>query len=51
MKLHRLITTGVLMLSLAAGSALAQTEKAKKQTEVRKVPRPRSRSSTRPSRS
>ena len=37
MKLHRLITTGVLMLSLAAGSALAQTEKAKKQAEVRKV--------------
>ena len=39
MKVHRLITAGVLMmLSLAAGKApSAQTEKAKKQAEVRKV--------------
>lgn len=37
MKLHHLLTTGVLMLSLAAGSALAQDDKAKKQAEVRKV--------------
>jgi lipid-binding SYLF domain-containing protein len=37
MRIHRLLTTGVLMLSLAAGTALAQTEKAKKQAEVRKV--------------
>jgi lipid-binding SYLF domain-containing protein len=37
MKFHHLFTTGVLMLSLAAGSALAQDEKAKKQAEIRKV--------------
>ena len=37
MKLHRLIATGMLMLSLAAGSAFAQSDKAKKQAEVRKV--------------
>ena len=37
MKLHRLLTTAAVMLSLAAGTALAQTEKAKKQAEVRKV--------------
>ena len=37
MDLHRLLTTGVLTLALAAGSAIAQTEKAKKQAEVKKV--------------
>jgi lipid-binding SYLF domain-containing protein len=37
MKLHHLLTTAVLSLSLAAGSALAQTEKAKKQAEIKKV--------------
>ncbi len=37
MKLHHLLTTAVLSLSLAAGSALAQDEKAKKQAEIRKV--------------
>ena len=37
MKLLHLLTTGVLMLTLAAGNALAQSEKAKKQAEVRKV--------------
>jgi len=37
MKLHRLLTAAAVMLSLAAGTALAQTEKAKKQAEVRKV--------------
>ena len=37
MKLHHLLTTAVLSLSLATGSALAQTEKAKKQAEVRKA--------------
>jgi len=37
MKLHLLLTTAVLSLSLAAGSALAQDEKAKKQAEIRKV--------------
>lgn len=37
MKLHHLLTTGVLMLSLAAGNALAQSDKAKKQAEIRKV--------------
>ncbi|MGH8681004.1 MAG: YSC84-related protein [Burkholderiales bacterium] len=37
MKLHHVLTTGVLMLSLAAGNALAQSDKAKKQAEVRKV--------------
>jgi len=36
MKLQRFIT-GLLVLSLAAGSALAQTDKAKKQAEVRKA--------------
>ena len=35
MKLHHMIT-GLLALSLAAGSALAATDKAKKQAEVRK---------------
>ena len=37
MKVLHLLTTGVLMFSLAAGNALAQAEKVKKQTEVRKV--------------
>jgi lipid-binding SYLF domain-containing protein len=37
MKVLHLFTTGVLMLALAAGNAFAQTEKVKKQTEVRKV--------------
>lgn len=37
MKALRLLTTGVLMLLLAAGTAFAQTEKAKKQAEIRKV--------------
>jgi lipid-binding SYLF domain-containing protein len=37
MKLHHLLTIGVATLSLAAGSALAQDEKAKKQAEIRKV--------------
>jgi len=37
MNLHRLLTTGVLTLSLAAGAAFAQSEKAKKQAEVRKA--------------
>jgi lipid-binding SYLF domain-containing protein len=37
MKLHHLLTTGVLALSLAAGNAFAQDEKAKKQAEVQKV--------------
>ena len=37
MKLHHLLTTAVLSLSLAAGSALAQDEKAKKQAEIRNV--------------
>jgi lipid-binding SYLF domain-containing protein len=37
MKVLHLLTTGVLMLSLAAGNAFAQAEKAKKQAEVRKV--------------
>ena len=36
MRFHKLLTA-VLSLSLAAGSALAQDEKAKKQAEVRKV--------------
>ena len=36
MKLHHLLTAGVLALSLAAGNALAQ-DKAKKQAEVQKV--------------
>src|SRR5215470_12177895 len=37
MKLHHLFTAGALALSLAAGSALGQDEKAKKQAELRKV--------------
>ena len=37
MKLHTLLTTGAVILSLAAGGALAQSEKAKKQAEVQKV--------------
>jgi len=37
MKVHHLLTTGVLMLSLAAGNALAQDDKVKKQAELRKV--------------
>jgi len=37
MKWHLLLTTGVLALSLAAGNALAQGEKAKKQAEIKKV--------------
>ena len=37
MKLHHLLTTGVLALSLAAGNALAQADKAKKQAEIQKV--------------
>jgi len=37
MKLHTLLTTGAVILSLAAGGALAQTEKVKKQAEVKKV--------------
>ena len=37
MKLHYLLTTAVLSLSLATGTALAQDEKAKKQAEIRKV--------------
>jgi lipid-binding SYLF domain-containing protein len=37
MKLHTLLTTGAVILSLAAGGALAQTEKAKKQAEVKKA--------------
>ena len=37
MKLHTLLTTGAVILSLAAGGALAQTEKAKKQAEIQKV--------------
>jgi lipid-binding SYLF domain-containing protein len=37
MKAHRLITTAALALALAAGSALAQGEKAKKQAEVNKA--------------
>ena len=37
MKVLHLLITGVLTLSLAAGNAFAQTEKVKKQTEVRKV--------------
>jgi lipid-binding SYLF domain-containing protein len=37
MRLHHLLTAGVLMLSLAAGNTLAQDEKAKKQAEIRKV--------------
>jgi len=37
MMLLHLLTTAALTLSLAAGSALAQDEKAKKQAEIRKV--------------
>ena len=37
MKLHTLLTAGAVILSLAAGGALAQTEKAKKQAEIKKV--------------
>jgi len=37
MKLHHLVTTTVVALSLATGSALAQDDKAKKQAEVRKA--------------
>jgi lipid-binding SYLF domain-containing protein len=37
MRVLHLLTSGVLMLSLAAGGALAQTDKAKKQAEIRKV--------------
>jgi lipid-binding SYLF domain-containing protein len=37
MKLHHLLTTGMLVVSFAAGSAFAQDEKAKKQAEVRKA--------------
>ena len=37
MKLQTLLTTGAVILSLAAGGALAQTEKVKKQEEIKKV--------------
>ena len=37
MKLHTLLTTGAVILSLAAGGALAQAEKVKKQEEIKKV--------------
>jgi lipid-binding SYLF domain-containing protein len=37
MKVLHVFTTGVLMFSLAAGNALAQTDKAKKQAEIRKA--------------
>ena len=37
MKLPHLLTTAALTLSLAAGTALAQDDKAKKQAEVRKA--------------
>ena len=37
MKLHYLITAAALTVSLAAGSAFAQSEKEKKQAEVRKL--------------
>jgi lipid-binding SYLF domain-containing protein len=37
MKLHRLLTAAAVTLSLAAGSAFAQDEKAKKQAEIRKA--------------
>ena len=37
MKLHNLFIVGTIMLSLAAGNALAQDDKAKKQAEIRKV--------------
>jgi lipid-binding SYLF domain-containing protein len=37
MKLQNLFTIGTVILSLAAGTALAQDDKAKKQAEIRKV--------------
>jgi lipid-binding SYLF domain-containing protein len=37
MKLQTLLTTGAVILSLAAGGALAQSDKAKKQAEIQKV--------------
>ena len=37
MKLHNLFAMAAVVLSLAAGGALAQDEKAKKQAEVRKA--------------
>jgi hypothetical protein len=37
MRLHALFTAAAVVLSLAAGSAAAQTEKAKKQAEIRKA--------------
>src|SRR5512134_1117114 len=37
MKLHSLFTVAAVAVSLAAGGALAQDEKAKKQAEIRKV--------------
>jgi len=37
MKLRNLFTFGTLILSLAAGNALAQDDKAKKQSEIKKV--------------
>ena len=37
MRLHRLFTIATVILSLAAGNALAQDEKAKKQAEIRNV--------------
>ena len=37
MKLHGLLTAAVVTLSLAAGNAFAQSDKAKKQAEVRKA--------------
>jgi lipid-binding SYLF domain-containing protein len=37
MKVFHLLTAGVLMFSLAAGTAFAQSEKAKKQAEIKKV--------------
>ena len=37
MRLHSLFTIATVILSLAAGNALAQDEKAKKQAEIRKV--------------
>lgn len=37
MRLFRYLATGIVMLSLAAGSALAEADKASKQAEIRKV--------------
>jgi lipid-binding SYLF domain-containing protein len=37
MRLHRLFTIATVILSLAAGGALAQSEKVKKQAEIKKV--------------